>query len=248
MKKTTLFAFLFLSCALFAETNRIIFHHLPKTGGQTFSKVFSQHFTPEEILPEPHQYLIKDKPLSELAQYKLIRGHFLFPRFRGLSARRITFLRDPVARVLSAHRYYEKIYKNNPQRMTLQHMCPPEDPLKGARNQQCRFLSGLDVNNPAISDRQHLESAKRNLRYKFFFVGITEDLDNAISTLCSLLEFPPPPEIPKLNTTEKPKKKYSQKIIRKIEKRNPEDIELYQFAKDLYERKYKQVNPVPTQP
>jgi len=238
MKLTQLILFLCIPSALLTAQERVIFHHIPKSGGLTTSKILNQHFTPQETLTEPHQYLIQGKSLLEISQYKFIRGHFLFPRFKGLPGKRITFLRDPIERVLSAHRYYKEIYREDAKKMSIEHICPAQDPLKGSKNQQCKFLSSLDIYNPFISDREHLESAKYNLTHKFFFVGITEDLDNGISILCSLLGFPAPATVPRINKTKNQNRTYPKKLIRKIEKNNSEDLVLYRFAKELYRKKY----------
>ena len=93
--------------------------------------------------------------------------------------------------------------------------------------------------DPNISDEEHLKSAKYNLEHNFFFVGIMEDLDNGIPILCSLLGFAIPSTVPKVNTTIKSKENYPEELIQEIKERNLADIELYRFAKKLYERKYK---------
>jgi len=179
---------------------------------------------------------------KELSQYNLIQGHFLVPRFKDLPGKRITFLRDPVQRVLSAHRYYIQRLNRNNELMCLQHLCPPGPPLIALKNQQCRFLSTLDINDPTITDRQHLESAKYNLKNNFFFVGITEDLNHALPILATLLGFDPPATVPMMNRTRKTNGQYSATLLEEIRNRNLEDIELYLFAKKLYETKFKHKN------
>jgi len=223
---------------LCATTDRIIFHHIPKTAGTTIRTILRKQVSSKEIFPPYFQYQIEDTPLLELSQHKLIWGHFLFSRFKGISGKRITFLRDPVERVLSAHRYYKQ-RADQKRRMSKDHICPPGDPVKVLRNNQCKYLSSLDIYNPAFSDKQHLESAKYNLQNNFFFVGITEDIDNAYRILCKLLGSTPPDSVPRRNVTKKQRESYPESLIHEIKKRNSEDIKLYQFAKKLYEKKYK---------
>jgi len=235
-----LLPFLLIPCVLFANTDRVIFHHIPKTGGITTRSVLNSNFSKEETLPEFYQFQIEGRPISELFQYKFIRGHFPVCRLKEVPGKRVTFLRGPIKRVLSAHRYYNQHFKKSPDNeISREFICSPEDPLETMRNHQCKFLSSLDMYDPNISDKEHLESAKYNLEHNFFFVGITEDLDNALPILCRLLKLAPPPNVPKCNRTRKPKEGYPEEIIRGIRERNWADIQLYSFAKQLYEKKYK---------
>jgi len=128
--------------------------------------------------------------------------------------------------------------------MSKDHLYAPGDPLIVIQNHQCKFLSSLDINDPAITDKQHLESAKYNLEHNFFFVGITEDLNRGLPILAALLGFKPPDTVPTLNTTKKPKIPYSKTVLQEIRNRNVEDIELYRFAKALYEKRFKTLHKV----
>jgi len=182
-------------------------------------------------------------PLSTFLPYKVIRGHFLFSYFKDLPGKRFTFLRDPIERVLSAERYSKTGRNTN---MSVTHLFPPGPPINVLQNNQCKYLSSLNIYDPNISDEEHLKSAKYNLEHHFFFVGITEDLDKGIPILCSLLGFDIPFEVPKLNTTTTPEEGYPEELIQEIKERNLADIELYKFAKKLYERTYKRQSAVNT--
>jgi len=241
MKLYSLFSLLILPCALFAKTDRIIYYHIPKNGGTTATTFINNQFDDKDILTRNMQHQIKNISLSELSQYKFIRGHFLFSRFKGLSGKRVTFLREPIARIFSAHRYFHQHFKKN-NIMSRNHIYPLGDPLKVMSNNQCKFLSSLNIYDPTISDKKHLKSAKHNLEHHFFFVGITEDMDNGLPILCSKLGLKTPTIVPRQNTTQKPQHPYPQKLIQKVKERNWADMELYSFAKELYERKYKRSN------
>jgi len=222
---------------LFANSERVIFHHIPKTGGTTVNSILNNHFTKEETFPKHFQFRLKKRPLLKPGQYKLISGHFLFSTFKNLPGKRITFLREPVERVLSTQRFYEDFHKKSPL-MNRQHIFPVGDPIKMLRNHQCKYFSSLNTYDPNISDEEHLESAKHNLEHNFFFVGITEDLDRGVPLLCSLLGFTPPNKVPRYNTTQKREDGYPETLINEIRERNWADVELYNFVKKLYEEKY----------
>jgi len=213
--------------------DRIIFHHIPKTGGTSMKTLIHSHYSSDQICPKVFYYQNNKK--SNYEPFKLVLGHILFCQLKSLSGKRITFLRNPVQLVLSASRYKQQVH---PKLFTRRTFIPHGDPLKTLQNLQCHFLSSFDPRNKKIPDRQHLKSAKRNLR-KFFFVGITEDMDAGAPILCKMLGYPPPKTAPHINQTRPPQKAYSEKLIQEIRERNWADIELYNYAKKLYLTKFK---------
>jgi hypothetical protein len=239
-----LLAFLLIPCALFANNDRVIFHHIPKTGGTTVNSILNNHFTKKEVFPKHFQFQLKKRPFVKPVQYRLVSGHFLFSTFKNLPGKRITFLREPVERVLSTQRFYEDFHKKS-SLMNRQHIFPPGDPIKMLCNHQCKYFSSLNIYDENISDKEHLESAKYTLEHNFFFVGITEDLDNGVPLLCTLLGFSPPSKVPRYNTTKKPEEGYPEFLIQEIRERNWADIELYRFVKNLYEKKYLNKTKIP---
>ena len=137
---------------------------------------------------------------EERQQYTFFRGHFFYFQFQNQAAKRITFLRDPVERVLSEHRFWIKCYQNREEDLYHEHFLPPGDPLFTMQNHQCLFLSSLNPKDSTIPIQKHLESAKVNLANGFFFVGITEDLDNGLKAFYSLMKWPPLNNVPHLQT------------------------------------------------
>jgi len=218
---------------------RVIFHHIPKTGGMTIQKIINSYYPKEKICPDARYFQIDKR--TDIEKFTLFRGHFFYSQLKFLPGKRITFLRDPIQLVLSASRYKEQVFAHKPRLFSKFHFFPPGDPLETLTNHQCHFLSSFDPRNKKIPDRQHLESAKQNLN-NFFFVGITEDMDAGAPILCKMLGYPAPETVPHINQTHSPKKEYSQKLLRKIRKRNWADIELYNYAKKLYIEKFKKTN------
>ena len=85
---------------------QILFIHIPKTAGTTFTAVLDRHFAPEEVCPAYYWRELLRVPRRELLGYSLIRGHFDYTVSELLrDVRVLTMLRDPVARTLSHHRY-----------------------------------------------------------------------------------------------------------------------------------------------
>jgi hypothetical protein len=89
----------------------VIFQHIPKTAGVSVRSVMSCNFHLNEILHVPDR-LWKDADFAadSAKQYRFIHGHLHFEFVRNLlsSARVVTFLRDPVERVLSLYFFLRK--------------------------------------------------------------------------------------------------------------------------------------------
>lgn len=93
------------------EQEKIVFLHLPKTGGTTLHQLLSQGRSTDEICPERHNGL-HAFAAGELARYRLFSGHFdhvstdLIP---GRKAR-ITMFRHPVDRLISLY-HFQKAHR-----------------------------------------------------------------------------------------------------------------------------------------
>jgi hypothetical protein len=225
------------------EQDILIFYHIPKTGGMSVSSVLDAQFSPESICDYHYYHNIKDKTAEELINYKLIRGHFFFrsPLSDIKNAKSICFFRDPIERVLSEQRFLEQYFPNNPEVVCLHHSLPPGNPIDTINNQYCRFLSGYDSQDPTITDEMHLTNAKHNLENRFFFVGLTEKMNESIWILYTLMNWEIPMIIPKLNGTYEQSELRNPQLIESIRQKNWADIELYEFAMNLFKKRYKEV-------
>lgn len=221
---------------VFAEAP-LIFYHIPKTGGTTVTSLLNQQFPRSSICPDNFYYELNNRTLSELMNYRFIRGHFFFhSQLLAIpEAKRIVFLRDPVERVLSEQRFFERHYSNRPDDLYKEHFLPPGPPIQTAKNQQCLFLSSLDPTDPTISDAHHLESAKHNLEHAFFFIGLMEKMNESITKLYNLMGWQLPKNIPKHQITQENPRLRDTPLLQAIAERNWADIELYEFAKALFE-------------
>jgi len=238
----TLFLFI-CSCINGNAHETFIFYHIPKTGGMTVSSVLDAQFPPAAICKYEYYYQIEDKSPEELSQSRFIRGHFFFqsPLSEIKKAKIITFLRDPIERVLSEKRYLEQYYKHAPEVVYQNHHLPPGDPIDTVANQYCRFLSGYDRRDQTVTDAMHLASAKYNLQNRFFFVGLTEKMEESIRVLHVLMRWRMPRSIPRHNTTRKDGQPPDPTLIESIRQKNWADIELYEFAKTLFEHRQAQI-------
>ena len=230
----------FLQGRLCYASGPFVFIHIPKTGGQTVVELLDNHFDHRKIFPG---YLYRDLDGCRKKTFKnldLIRGHFFYSQLCHLHGKKITFVREPVERTLSEHRFW-LLYEHNTGRdsaLVRLHYLPPGDPLYTMSNHQCLFLSSYDPRDPTITIEQHLESAIKNLNEDFWFVGITEKLDDGIRTIFSMMGWCDPGTIPRRNSTKPSSETFSDALLEDIRQRNWADIKLYECAKELYTTRF----------
>lgn len=236
----SLFRYLILCSLLSYCEGKILFLHIPKSGGITVSSIFLDHFAMERTYRlEWHKFDPFDLQ-KRLADIDLLYGHTPYQILDPLSKDfwKATFLRDPVERVLSEQRYVmdRKHIDPDAKAVRCDHLLPlVGDPIDTASNVACKMLSRLNPFDPAIPIERHLESAKEVLANEFDFVGITERMEESIELLSEQLGWSVPEEIPIHNTTPSFGRIYSQEILEGIERRNWADRQLYAFAQELFE-------------
>lgn len=85
---------------------KLVFLHLPKTGGTTLHHHLAQLFDRQDICPERFNGLHK-LPLGQLARYRFISGHYDLVSCLAIPGEKkvITFLREPQARLVSLYNF-----------------------------------------------------------------------------------------------------------------------------------------------
>lgn len=91
-----------------AAGRRLVFLHLPKTGGTTLDHHFAKAFAPEEICPKNAELHLM--PPEELARYRYFSGHFVYDQLRFIPGPifTVTVLRNPVERVISNYYFLKR--------------------------------------------------------------------------------------------------------------------------------------------
>ena len=229
-----------LQCA----SEPFIFVHVPKTGGQTVASLIDSHFDRKKVFPGYFYFNLDDSKKKNLTNFDLIRGHFFYSQLCHLHGKKITFVREPVKRTISEHRFWSR-YNRSPGTNALVrlHYLPPGDPLYMMSNHQCLFLSSYDPRDPTITIEQHLESAIKNLNEEFWFVGITEELDDGVRALFSMMGWKDPGVIPRRNATKPTSETFSDALLEEIRQRNWADTKLYECAKALYTTRFSKFLP-----
>ncbi len=221
--------------------------HLPKTAGSTFNAILRRRFPADRIYE--HQSYFNDSgangpALSTASRTSLvILGHLDFRCRLYLPQESVfvSFLRDPVQRVVSG---YHNILRDatNPAHAQVSRMDLAEYVRSGAvrdvDNGQVRRLSGVGMDPPigALSE-EHLQLARSNIANHRYFIGITELFDQSLILLADLLGARPWHYVPVNTRTAglRPPPIAEPEIAACIRHRNSLDLALYREQRERLE-------------
>jgi len=161
----------------------------------------------------------------------------------------MTMLREPVARVLSQYYFLLRRPLDPLHRKFKTERLGVEDLIRltpNRQNMQCRFIAGvgrvedLDVSpeggrpiSLGISDERLLEIAKQNLTNSFHVVGLVERFEESLALMMASfgwrISFYENRRVTKIRSA------IASREIDMIREHNKLDIELYDFAKKLFE-------------
>jgi len=228
----------------------LIFLHIPKAGGNTLKSILNEQYREDErlrIYTYPH--FSKDKGIERLkklsieekSKLKLIYGHFAFGIHKYLSAeaKYITFLRNPVDRIIS-HFYYVKKHNVKEHIKNMEGDTFEEYLEKGLQyelnNGMTRLLCSEEkIQKGSTVTRDDLETAKRNIEKYFSFVGVLEEFHKGLMILNNMLGWGNALIYKRKNVTEHPKREeFPKHVINKIIQMNKLDIELYKYVRETY--------------
>jgi len=241
---------------------QVLFIHIPKTAGTTFTAVLDRQFEAEEICPAYYWRELLQIPRRELLGYSLIRGHFDYSVTELLrDVRVITMLRDPVARTLSHYRYMASL-DHHPLREVYAALPLPdvlEDPelsrnmanlqtaLIGRDSDLEQMRRQLAQEAPPIYPWENRPGARspslaraRERLSTVAFVGLQERFDDSLMLLADTFGWSPPEGVARLNATPEVEQgsPVSSEWIAAARQANPLDMELYEIAADLFEERF----------
>lgn len=217
---------------------KLVSVHIPKTAGTSFRKSLKSAYGEENVVrldislqtgkTRLNEELYEEELLPE--NIRVLHGHFRpvdvlerFPRTKGKAF--ITWLRNPVDRVISNYYYLEKRLKeeldeegknlnilSKMQRSLLEYA---RDEIN--RNRQCKFLEGLELD-------------------AFEFVGILEHYAEDLTELGQRFGWSLVEETT-VNVTAKEKPVVSEEVRQEIARLNADDLALYNQALHLRARR-----------
>lgn len=216
------------------EDHKLIFIHLPKTGGLTLRSIIERNYPPRSVYtidgaPDSVERF-KSLPPERRREIGVLQGHMPFGLHSHLGgeARYVTMLRHPVERIVSLY-YYLRRTPDNPlsdaaRRLSLAEFVETGTPQ--ARNHQTRLLAGRkdDFADATLGD------AKENLA-RFAAVGLVECFDESLLLFRKILGWRRIHYVKgNVNKGRPPRREIPASTVCLIEKRNALDLELYEFA------------------
>jgi len=236
------------------STKTVIFLHLPKAAGTTLCDVFWRQYKAKTIHLldganfDQAQEDFKVLSLAEKSQIKILMGHMYFGLHEYLPspATYVTMLRNPIDRIVSyyhfvkrlpSHPDYELIKAKN---INIEDYC--QMGVVNMCNGQTRFLANTQLSD--TYNNETLERAKSNLQQHFAVVGIQERFDESLLMLKDELGWKKMPFYYRRNTnrTSSYKGEISKSTRTVLEKYNELDLELYEYAQNIFEQKLNRQN------
>lgn len=230
----------------------VIFCHIQKTAGMTVQRYLRKRFSPNlarRVIWRATRDARLHRQLVSAAQARtrtdgFFAGHFCFGMHRHLPhpASYMTFLRDPVKRIVSLYTYSAStpgaFYHAVACRRDLGSFVR-DSGLMELDNGMVRFLSGSSddpfINRAPLGTltERDLERAKNNLESFFFFVGLQERFDESFLLLGKRLGDRRPRYL-QLNATapRRTPAPVDADILHEIEARNALDRSLYDYARE----------------
>jgi hypothetical protein len=225
----------------------LVFLHIPKTAGTSLRSLLQEQIADEALV-------ILDPPLTagtrreftrRLPQMRALIGHLFFgvDEQLGFHGDYVTFLRDPVARVVSfwkhqqthAHSAFHAQVKAG---LTLRELVNSCQTLE-TDNHMTRILVGscapgmLDSSMNRITDARYLQIALANVAQRFRFVGFMEHFDDSVRALFEALGWPVKAKRHKrLNVLRSAKDTLDDATLEAIRQHNALDLALYQTLLD----------------
>lgn len=197
--------------------------HLPKTGGsslfQTLKNIYGEEnvkfYNREIYLDIKNQGKDITDDISE--NHKVVHGHLYYREVKKLikthNPRIITWLRDPVERVVSNYYWWQhdlRRKENHPAKDRINEPIEVYITRKETQNKMYRFLKGISLKD-------------------IFFFGFLETLNQDIMELASAMKWENIQFFHEKNSSgfEKKKESISEKVRQKIIALNTKDIKLY---------------------
>lgn len=231
------------------KESTIIFLHIPKAAGTTLVKIIEKQYgkgSVSRLYDDQSTDRFKRLSGKEQRQIKALVGHFPFGIHEWLSQpyAYMTMLREPVDRVISNY-YYVLRTPNHRVYEQAKDMSLKEYMESGINtfidNGQVRFLSNSCGVPFGECHEGMLEEAKRTLAEDIEVVGLSERFDDSLTLLSQKFGWSVArPEKANVTSDRPSIKEISDNALEAIRKYNLLDIELYRFAKGLFEKQLKE--------
>ena len=224
----------------------LIYPHIPKTAGTTMMEVLKQNYGQGyfRLKNEGRRLKWQEKPDSEKEKVTCLIGHFAYGIHEHVpdASQYVTFLRDPVERILSL--YYYVRHKNHQLAPLLSQLTVGEfvesRTISDTNNGMVRFLSGRSdigqVSPNGSVTRDDLILAKKNLS-QFAVIGFVETFNESLRKFARIFRWENIRYVSKrINASRPSQTDLPNRTINLVKEYNTLDLELYEFAKELVGR------------
>jgi len=229
----------------------LAFVHINKTAGTTFTQYLRDHFVQRDSIAPPFYGSFDDIGIHDPSR-ELFWGHFSYAQFsqQRRPAWFITFVREPVQRVISQ---YRSLHNPANLRADWQRVLPAEARRAMEFAQRASFEEFVCSNDPFIlghiqdlqtlflssvrnrENAEFLSSALSNLKQRFLFVGTTERFDESIDLFRYQLSSPHAytPATHQCNVSQRYPVEMNGRALDRVMELVRNDLILYQYAADL---------------
>lgn len=224
--------------------------HIPKNAGTSFNRILANEYGNKNV--QFRKVIALDQKLiltiDEIENFNVFVGHYSYGRHKNFSSnfRYITFVREPVSRIISHYKYVSRTPVHNLYKVIKsENLSLKEYALSNLSleldNGMIRQITGSQL---PINKLNHnlLKEAKDNIQ-RHFEVGITEMFDESIILFKDSLKWEKSNFYYKMRvSSKKSQTRIDNETIRLIGERNYLDTELYNWCVSVFK---KRVNEIP---
>ena len=242
-----------------AEDDTLFFLHMFKCSGGSFTHILMQSYPPEQALLCHMEDLLLDMTPRKLSTYRYVHGHigYVLMDYFPVGKRPVwvTFLRNPLERTLSHYFFKQQTFEQQAEKghinaemeFIMEHSFEDfaRSDWRGANNLQVQALllrRGERWRRLGWSEEKIVETLKHRLEHEAVFFGLTERFAQSVELFFYTFGWRPymlQADKRYHATHGKPRSsELSEETKDIIRQKNHMDFAIYDFASELFERRY----------